>query len=97
MEYRRQSIIARHNYGAASSSGNGVGGTASSAASANLPRFSEYSQVPLCNAIARALRGMSAESDSETDAGMALSRYLNRSSSNREKSVIWDYYASHFH
>ncbi|KAJ3262928.1 hypothetical protein HDU77_011573 [Chytriomyces hyalinus] len=82
LEYRR-SKHDRVNVGVdAGSSGNG-------GVSSSEPRFSEYFQIPLDMAIARALRGMSADPDSKSDAGMALYPYLNRFPTDHEESVIW--------
>ncbi|KAI8825418.1 hypothetical protein BJ741DRAFT_654630 [Chytriomyces cf. hyalinus JEL632] len=58
--------------------------------SANKPRFTDYDQIPLGTAIKRALRGLSRDPGSKSDAGMELYDHLNRYPTDHEAEVMWD-------
>ncbi|KAJ3231084.1 hypothetical protein HDU78_007927 [Chytriomyces hyalinus] len=70
-EYRRSMYEHVNVDGDAGSSGNDV-------SSSSEPQFSKYVQIPLETALRRAIRGLSAEPESKSDAGMELFDYLNR-------------------
>ncbi|KAJ3263627.1 hypothetical protein HDU77_010362 [Chytriomyces hyalinus] len=65
------------------------GSSGNDVSSSSEPQFSKYVQIPLETALRRAIRGLSAEPESKSDAGMELFDYLNRYPTVREEFAMW--------